>query len=162
MIDRSNFEYAKQPSGICVLFSFAKAIDALTDHKYDYNQVIKHFCDCIKIQPTNDVSHTYLITHLYPYLLTNGLSGIQCKKLDQPQFEDLRNQDSKCILCLSFSHGPGKDWHIVNVGYDQCPQNNAESYYIVDPNKDHPVDFDYIMNTYKINHFGDCLLFTLS
>jgi hypothetical protein len=183
MLNRTRFNLTKQePFVMCVFFTFAKAVDALTNgrvkytdvfhclYQYTQNKLCQHI---IQHHNTHDlmldmnrsvnlfsqhmevkIDHSFFANCIFPEL-KRMYPDIGIEILYPTCFADVDLVTKECVLCYPFHSDifPEDKKHSIAVAYD-C------DFYAIDPNLDVPFEFNKLSVIYVgSDHFSqDCLL----
>lgn len=189
MITRTVFDYTKQDRGICIVFSFSKALSAITNNATKYDAILEEICK--KMEP--------LIT--VPFIRTN-INGKPISAYSLQERIEILSIMVRASKGSPFSGFDINNTFLINDIYPQLqtvmaltnikvvkhdkPDFNSligadllysisfahrggwhevvcgydTDHYIVDPNYNHPFSLIELENRYGQLQYGDCLQFS--
>ena len=189
MISRNGFDYTKQKVGICIVYSFSKALSAITNGSVKYDAVLEEICKIMEpmitvpfnkgaIKGSPFSSHPLqdrieILSNLvrsskgYPY------SGFDVNNtfLFVEIFPALRTALKLKQIVIVKHDNPDFDklkkadcLYSMSFshqgGWHEVVCGYDTDYYVVDPNFNHPFSLFDLENRYRPVNYGDCLLFS--
>ena len=190
MISRTKFDYTKQQIGICIVFSFAKALSTISNDAVKYDAILEEICKLLEpmvkvpFNKTNIKGHPFSSLSLQDRIdvlsnLVRSSKGSPYSGFDvnntflfkdiYPALKTALNLDKIVVEKhdkpdFEKLREPSCLYSISfshKGGWHEVVCGYDNDFYIVDPNFNHPFSLLDLESRYGLINYGDCLLFSI-